>query len=367
MRQLARAVFRVRAVALTTVLWGGGQGCGGSGSATGTGEGGRPTSAAGDRAGQQLPAAAAGKDSGSRNGRAAEKQIESSEPRPPLRFSGVPDSDKDKLSKLYAAVSGYLSAELGREVEYVHVPDYTAAVTALAANKVDLVWLGGVTAVQAEQRTGGQVDFVATRAADLHFKTYFVAQRQHVANGVFKAVSPDRTPMPLPELAAMKPDFARMTLTFGSKNSTSGHIMPRYFMQRDDVDIDPETDLKSPAAFQLKGGHSATLRAVASGASDLGALNYTTWERADDQSKLDAPVIYVTPEYVDYVMVAHRRLGADTIAQLRGALVALDVRNSAHATVLEAFGARTFVRADPKAWDGIRGVLDELERKGVLK
>ena len=62
-----------------------------------------------------------------------------------LRFSGIPDGDKRALKEGYAAVARYLSDVLGRSVEPMHVPDYTAAVTALASGGIDFAWLGGVT------------------------------------------------------------------------------------------------------------------------------------------------------------------------------------------------------------------------------
>jgi phosphonate transport system substrate-binding protein len=284
---------------------------------------------------------------------------------PRLRFSGIPDADKQKLTELYEVVAAYLSEELGRPVEYVHVPDYTAAVTALAANKLDFVWLGGVTAVQAEERTKGQVEFVAARAMDLRFKSYLIANQDAMSRSQLQA-APSTEPMPLSALAAMKPALSELTFSFGSKSSTSGHIMPRHFLQSDAVGIDPETSFRKAAGFQLKGGHSATLRAVASGAVDLGVVNYTVWDNADAETKSQAPVVYVTPEYVDYCMVAHRRMGAKDIESLREALVALDANTPAHAKVLEAFSAERFVAAKPEAWDGIRGVLADLRAKGML-
>ena len=59
----------------------------------------------------------------------------------PLRFTGIPDGDKQALKEGYAAVANYLSAALKTPVEAMHVPDYTAAVTALASGGIDFAWL----------------------------------------------------------------------------------------------------------------------------------------------------------------------------------------------------------------------------------
>lgn len=282
-----------------------------------------------------------------------------------LRFSGIPDSDKEKLTREYKAVADWLSAEIGMPVEYVHAPDYTGAVIALASNKIDFAWLGGVTAVEAEEQTGGQTIMLATRDTDLKFKSYFIANRAHVDSGRFQERT-DLTPQSLAELAALKPALAQGTFTFGSKSSTSGHIMPRHFLESPEVGIDPERDFSQPAGYQLQGGHSATLAAVAGGAVDVGVLNYTNWEKADAEQKAKAPLIYVSPEYVDYCMVAHARIGDEMAEKLRAAFAGLDASQPADKAVLDAFSAKTFVKADPKDWDGIRAVLKSAKERGVL-
>jgi phosphonate transport system substrate-binding protein len=282
-----------------------------------------------------------------------------------LRFSGIPDADKQKLTQQYAAVATWLSAKLGMPVEYVHAPDYNGAVTSLAANKIDMAWLGGVTAVEAEQVTKGQTIYIAARDTDLKFKSYFVANRSRIEDGRFQEVA-DRNSQPLSNLAAMKPAFKLSTFTFGAKGSTSGHVMPRHFLELPEVGIDPEKDFAAPAGYQLQGGHSATLAAVASGAFDTGVLNYTSWEQATAELKAQAPVIYVTPEYVDYCMVGHQRLGTELCNKLRDAFTSLDASNAADKAVLDAFGASRFVAADPKSWDGIRSVLASAKARGVL-
>jgi phosphonate transport system substrate-binding protein len=282
-----------------------------------------------------------------------------------LRLSGIPDSDKEKLTKQYEVVTSYLATELGIPVEYVHAPDYAAAVQGLASNKLDLVWLGGVTAVQAERETAGQARFVAAREEDLRFKSYFIAHRALVDDGTFTAVA-TRAPGTLADLAKLKPLFAERTFTFGAKASTSGHIMPRHFLESPEVEFSPETGFVSAPGFQVQGGHSATLQQVASGAYDLGVLNYTNWEKADAATQANAPVIFVTPEYVDYCFVAHARLGEALVERLRAALVALDPADPAEKGVLDVFSTTRFVPADPKAWDGIRAVLESGKERGIL-
>lgn len=281
-----------------------------------------------------------------------------------LRFSGIPDADKKDLSKQYEVVSAYLSKELGLRVEFVNVPDYNGAVTSLAANKIDFAWLGGVTAVQSEERTKNEVSFVAARDTDLKFKSYFVANKALVDSGRFEPVA-SLDYGTVEQLKALAPALKQSSFTFGDKLSTSGHFMPRHFLA--EAGLDPESAFHGKPGFQLQGGHSATLKAVASGAFDVGVLNYASWEKADDATKAAAPVIAVSPAFVDYCWVAHNRVGKETIGKLRAAFVKLDAKNPAHEPVLKVFSAAKFVDADPKLWDGMRAVMKAARERGIVE
>lgn len=283
-----------------------------------------------------------------------------------LRFSGIPDGDKEALKDGYAAVAEYLSSALSVPVEPVHVPDYTAAVTSLASGGIDFAWLGGVTTVQAEQRTPGGVHFVAARESDLHFKSYIVANAKVAAAAGLDVVS-EREAGTLAGLASLARPMKGKRFSFGSKSSTSGHVMPRSFLSDPAVGIDPETHFLGGPVYQRQGGHAATLRAVASGAVDFGVLNFASWERADAELQTQAPVVAVTPEYVDYCLVARGSMPQAQVDALRAAFVELDAAVPGQAPVLEAFAAKEFVKADASAWDSIRAVLARLEAEGALR
>jgi phosphonate transport system substrate-binding protein len=93
------------------------------------------------------------------------------------------------------------------EVRYEKAADYQACVNGLAANKLDLVWFGGVTYCQAVERTDGKTVLVACRDIDLKFKSYFIATRALVDSGEIT---------PVKSLAELKPVLAEHTFTFGA-------------------------------------------------------------------------------------------------------------------------------------------------------
>ena len=268
-----------------------------------------------------------------------------------LRMSFIPDNNVQALEKVADKIAAYLKEATGMEVKYEKASDYQACVNGLAANKLDLVWFGGVTYCQAVERTQNKTVLVACRDIDLKFKSYVIANKALVDSGKVKK---------LDKLEDLKPLLADLTFTFGAKDSTSGHIMPRHFLVQ--AGIAPEKDMKGGPQFQLQGGHGATFKAVAGGQVDLGVLNYTVWDSQKPEDKEKAPIVYTTPEYVDYCFAAHERLGKETIEKLQKALIALDYKNLEHKEVLDAWKCKAFVKADPKLWDGMRKVLAELPK-----
>ena len=271
-----------------------------------------------------------------------------------LRVTAIPDSKGTDIQAMARLLESYLTEELGMPVRYLAVQNYKAAVDYLAAGKVDLVWYGGVTACDAVDMCKGEARIIACREKDLHFKSYFIANSRAIADGRIR---------PVTSLEELRPMLADASFTFGSTLSTSGHIMPRHFMVQ--AGIDPERDIKGGPKYQ--DSHPMTLQQVAQGSVDAGVLNYTHWDGADPATMRAAPIVYTTPEYVDYAWVAHDRLGQERIAAIRDAFITLDPENQAHKELLDALSAERFVAADPALWQGIRSVLADIRAKGIVK
>lgn len=271
-----------------------------------------------------------------------------------LRVSGIPDSKGTEIDALAKAVESYLGKELGMKVEYINATNYDAAVAMIGSNKIDLGWFGGVTGVDAVDACAGKARMIATRAKDLQFKTYFVANRAVVDAGRIG---------PVKSLDELKSKLPELTFTFGNERSTSGHIMPRHFMTEAGIDLDK--GVKAGAKNQLN--HTVTLDKVADGSVDVGALNYTNYELASDEKKQQAVKIFETPTYVDYCMVARDSLGEELIEKIRTAFTKLDPNNPEHKAMLDAFKADAFVAAESSQWQMIRDVMKGLKDKGQLK
>ena len=267
---------------------------------------------------------------------------------PPLRIGAIPDQNPEKLNRLYDTLSDELSEQLNVSVKYVPVSNYAAAVSAFRSGSLDLVWFGGLTGVQARLQTPGS-QVLAQRDIDAEFTSVFIA---HGASGLKPITSSDQ----LVQLKGKR--FA-----FGSESSTSGRLMPQYFMKQNG--ITPEDFAGGRPGFS--GSHDATIAVVQSGAYEAGALNSQVWDSHVEDGRVDpdkVAVIWRTPAYADYHWVAgadlDQRYGDGFTNRLQQALMAIKPDTERRRTVLDLFGAEAFIPAADGDYAAIEAVGREL-------
>ena len=251
-----------------------------------------------------------------------------------LQIGAIPDQNPEKLNRLYGALSEELSEKLEVPVRYAPVSNYAAAVSAFRTGSLDLVWFGGLTGVQARLQTPG-ARVLAQRDIDAKFTSVFIANG---ASGLRPFTSADQ----LVELKGRR-------LAFGSESSTSGRLMPQYFMGENGVKPD---DLAGGGPG-FSGSHDATIAVVQSGAYEVGALNEQVWRSNVKDGRVDpdkVKVIWRTPPYVDYHWVVRpdldARFGDGFTDNLQSTLLELSAETENGAAILELFGAERFIPAE---------------------
>ncbi|NGO73801.1 putative selenate ABC transporter substrate-binding protein [Streptomyces boncukensis] len=264
-----------------------------------------------------------------------------------LGISAIPDQDPELLNRLYPAVAERFADATGLRVRYRPVTDYTAVVRAFEVGDIHLAWMGGLTGVQARKRVPGAAAF-AQRDIDAGFRSLFIA---HTRSGL----------RPFERVGGLR-ELAGHTLTFGSETSTSGRLMPEYFMRQAGLRT---RDLKGKPGFS--GSHDATIEAVAGGSFEAGAVNQQVWEatsRKDPAAVRSVRVLWRTPGYADYHWLARPDLddtfGSGTRGKVRKLLLGLDSRDAEDAEVLKLFGAESFVSTRDSAYDRIEDVARDL-------
>lgn len=277
-----------------------------------------------------LPLAACGSNT---NPAASSGDAQTSESTQPFVTGAIPDQDPEKLQRLYGKLADYLEAELGIPVEYKPVTDYTAAVTAFKVGDLDMVWFGGLTGVQARLQVPG-AEAIAQRDIDADFHSVFIANK---STGI----------APVQDINGLQ-TLKGHTFTFGSESSTSGRLMPQYFLQQAGVKLE---DLKGQVGFSQS--HDATIKLVEAGTYEVGVLNEQVWKSRTAAGEVDldkVEVIWRTPAYFDYHWVMNpavqERYGADFPEKVQAALLKLDPKVPEQKEILELFGASKFIATE---------------------
>lgn len=248
-----------------------------------------------------------------------------------FRVTTIPEEAATEQVRKFTPLANYLEKTLGVKVEFTPVSDYPAAVETLVNKKVDLVWFGGFTFVQANLRSGGKVVPLAQREEDTKFQSVFIA----------------KTESGIKSLADMK----GKQISFGSQSSTSGHLMPRSFLLQ--ANINPEKDFRRIA---YSGAHDATIASVVSGKVDAAALDITVWKKFVNENKVDTKavdVFFTTPGYFNYNWSVHSDMPAAMQAKVKAALLALDPANPEHAEILKLNRATRYIATTPDNYKGL--------------
>ena len=266
----------------------------------------------------------------------------------PFVISAIPDQDPEKLNRGYTALTDYLSKELGVAVTYKPVTDYAAVVTAFKVGDVDMVWFGGLTGVQARLQVAG-AQAILQRDIDEKFTSTFIASK---ASGI----------APVTDGKALAAALKGRTFTFGSDSSTSGRLMPQYFMQQGGLALG---DLKGEAGFS--GSHDKTIKLVEAGTYEAGALNSQVWASRVKKGEVDlnkVQVIWQSPTFYDYHWIIRpdvaANFGPDFVAKLKAAFTKLNADNAEQKEIMSFFGAKTFIETKNENYAAIEKVGREI-------
>lgn len=248
-----------------------------------------------------------------------------------LKISSIPEEAATEQVRKLKPLADYLSRETGMKVIFTPVNDYPAAVEALVNKKIDLVWLGGSTFVQAKIRSKNAVVPLLQRQEDTDFKSVFITR---VGSGITKLQ-----------------DLKGKTVSFGSPSSTSGHLMPRKFLM--EVGLEPERDFRRIAYSKA---HDAAIAAVASGQVDAAAIDITVWQKFVSEQRVDTTkvaVFHTTPGFYNYNWTVHQDMPKALQEKIVSAFLKLSPSTPEGQEILKLNRATRYIRTEAKNYEGI--------------
>ena len=254
-----------------------------------------------------------------------------------LRVGILPDESTDALRKRHTPLYEFLSRETGLAYELIIPESYDDLLTRFGAGQIDLAYFGGATFVRASSDHGAIP--LAMRDVDSRFTSVFIV--------------PGDSELDMQDLQGKR-------LAFGSKLSTSGHLMPRFFLQSE-REITPEDHFES---ITYSGKHDRTAYWVRDGEVDVGAANAQVVRKMFEDGRLqpgDVRVIWTTPPYADYVWAVHPRVPEPHRREIQRAFLKLSVDDPQHQILLSNLGSNGFYPASTKNFAVLTRVLASLD------
>jgi len=264
-----------------------------------------------------------------------------------VRVGIIPNIAPDTQRALYAPLGDYLARTLHRKVELFVATNYAGVVTALAAGKIDVAYLGGLTYVQADKQV--PVTPVVTEV-DRETGTPKYLSAVVVRTGArYQSVG---------DLLAGHASFA-----FGDPSSTSGSLYPRLMLDAAGARCTTDRLDSCPplSSVRFTGGHDATALAVAAGRVDAGGLELRILHKLEKKGTVRPGALRVLDSRLveGYPWVVRTALGTPAADAVRQAF--LSIKDPALLTLLRA---RRYVAVQPGDYADVR---TEAQRVGLLR
>jgi len=250
----------------------------------------------------------------------------------------IPNIAPDKQRALYQPFGAYLGDTLGMGVELFVATDYAGVVEAMASDKIDLAYFGGLTYVQAEQRA--QIQPIVT---EIDRETSTV---KYYSALITRADSDIQTTA----------DIAGRKFAFGDIGSTSGSLYPRIMLDRAGIG-----DFTNPSLFVYTGGHDATTLAVFNGTVDAGGVEKRVMQRLIDAGTVDGNQIRIIEQNLvqGYPWCIRSAFSPEFVEEVTSAFEAIT-----DAELLQLMRAEAYARVTASDYDEAR---QEARRVGLIR
>jgi phosphonate transport system substrate-binding protein len=176
-----------------------------------------------------------------------------------INFGIISTESSTNLKKDWEPVLAEMAKQTGYDIKPFFAPDYAGVIEGMRFNKVQVAWFGNKSAMEAVDRSDGEI-FAQTIAADGSAGYYSLL--------IVNKKSPINT------LDEMLKDGKSLSFSIGDPNSTSGFLVPSYYVFAKH-NVDPKTFFK----VTRSANHESNAMAVANGQVDVATNNTESMDR----------------------------------------------------------------------------------------
>lgn len=252
-----------------------------------------------------------------------------------LRVAMAPETTPAEQEARFASLGQFLETRYKLRVKWVPVASEAFAVRALLNREADLVWLNGLSYVQASLRAKDRVVPLVQREEDQKARSVFITK----ASSSIKKL----------------PDLKGRTLSLGPSASTAENLMPRSALIA--AKLRPDADLTAVPAANA----SAVVAAVVAGQAEAGALGLAAWERLVADKQVDpaaVKVFFTTPVYTDHTWAVLTDMPEGSRKSIAGGMLVLEAVKGGR-DILKAQRAHRFTETKDAGYAAVRAAAEQ--------
>lgn len=252
-----------------------------------------------------------------------------------LRVAMAPETTPAEQAARFEPLGQFLETRFKMRVKWVPVASEAFAVRALLNREADLVWLNGLSYVQAVVRAGDRVVPLVQREEDQKARSVFITK----ASSSIKKL----------------PDLKGRTLSLGPSASTADNLMPRSALIA--AKLRPDADLTAVPAANA----AAVVAAVVAGQAEAGALGLATWERLVADKQVDPAalkVFFTTPVYTDHTWAVLADLPEGSRKAITGGMLVLEAVKGGR-EILKAQRAHRYTETKDAGYAAVRAAAEQ--------
>ncbi|MEA9976499.1 MULTISPECIES: phosphonate ABC transporter substrate-binding protein [unclassified Pseudomonas] len=176
-----------------------------------------------------------------------------------INFGLMSTESSTNLKSIWQPFLDDMSKKTGQKVNATFASDYAGLIQGMRFNKVDIAWLGNKGAMEAVDRSNGEI-FAQTAAAN-------------GAAGYWSLLIV-RKDSPINSVEDMLKNAKNLTFGNGDPNSTSGYLVPGYY-------VFAKNHVNAATAFKrtLNSSHEVNALSVVKGQLDVATFNTESWDR----------------------------------------------------------------------------------------
>lgn len=252
-----------------------------------------------------------------------------------LRVAMAPETTPAEQEARFASLGQFLETRYKLRVKWVPVASEAFAVRALLNREADLVWLNGLSYVQASLRAKDRVVPLVQREEDQKARSVFITK----ASSSIKKL----------------PDLKGRTLSLGPSASTAENLMPRSALIA--AKLRPDADLTTVPATNA----AAVAAAVVAGQAEAGALGLAAWERLVADKQVDpaaVKVFFTTPVYTDHTWAVLTDMPEGSRKTIAGGMLVLEAVKGGR-DILKAQRAHRYTETKDAGYASVRAAAEQ--------